>query len=61
MYTRQKEQQTSISEIAHNLTHISLASFLRDIGNSTDSDQTPHSAASDQGLRCLRTECSIKI
>ena len=29
--------------------------------NSADPDQTPQSVASDQGLHCLLTECSIKI
>ena len=43
------------------LTHISLASFLRDVANSADPDQTPQNTASDQGLHCLLTYCSIKI
>ena len=43
------------------LTHISLASFLWDIGKQRDPDQTPPNAASDQGFHCLLTECSIKI
>ena len=42
------------------LTHISLASFLWDIGNRAHPDQTPQKAASDQGLHCLIAECSIK-
>ena len=42
------------------LTFIRLASFLWDIGNSGDPDQTPQNAASGQGLHCLFTECSIK-
>ena len=41
------------------LTHFSLASFLCDRGNSADPDQTPQTAASDQGLHCLLAECSI--
>ena len=34
-----------------------------DIGkpNRADPDQTPHNAASDQGVHCLLTECSIRI
>ena len=46
---RQTETQT--------LTHISLASFLWD----PDPDQTQHVVASDQGIHCLLTECSIKM
>ena len=39
------------------LAHISLASFLWDIGtNWADPDLTPQYAASDQGLHCLLTE-----
>ena len=34
------------------LTLFSLASHERDI-DSVDPDQTPHNAASDQGLHCL--------
>ena len=36
------------------LTHISLA-------YSANPDQMPQNAASDQGLHCLLTECSVKI
>ena len=43
------------------LTHIRLASFLWNIGNGADPDQTPQNAASDQGLHCLLLEFSIKI
>ena len=41
------------------ITYISLSSFLWDIGK----QHRPRSenAASDQGLHCLLTECSIKI
>ena len=44
------------------LTHINLASVLWDIcTNSANQDQTPHLAASNQGLHCLLTEFSINI
>ena len=43
------------------LTRISQASFCRASENSVAANQTPHDAASDQGLHCLLTECSIKI
>ena len=43
------------------LTHISLASFLWDIGQSAKPDQTPQNAASNQVLHCLLTEVSFKI
>ena len=36
------------------LTHINLA-----LANSADQNQTPHSAASDQGFHCLLTGVSI--
>ena len=42
------------------LTHISLASFLWDIGNSIAPDVTPQNAASHLGLLCLRREISSK-
>ena len=29
--------------------------------NSAEPDQTPQNAASEQGLHCLLTECSIKV
>ena len=49
-------------KVCNLLTHISLASFLWDIGNKQWRPlQTPQNAASDQGLHCLLTECSIKI
>ena len=35
------------------LTHLCLASHWADIGKQWDPDQTPHDAASDQGLHCL--------
>ena len=43
------------ADITDHLTHISLASFLKDIGK-----QHKHrsDAASDRGLHCLHTECS---
>ena len=43
------------------LTHISQASFLWDIENSTDLDQTPHKAVFDQGFHYLYTAYSFKI
>ena len=46
---------------SHSLTHISLASFLWDIGNCADPDQTPHNAVSSQDLHALLTEFSIRI
>ena len=42
------------------LTHISLASFLWDIGKQRNPDKLPNNVASDQGLHCLLTECSFK-
>ena len=41
------------------LTHISLAFFSWDAGNSADPDQTPLYAVSDQELHCLLTESFI--
>ena len=35
------------------ISHISLVSYKRDIGNSVDQNQTPQNAASDQGQHCL--------
>ena len=35
--------------------------LLWNIGNGTGPDQTPKNAASEQGLHCLLTKCSIKI
>ena len=43
------------------LTHISLAYFRGKLANRADPDQTPQNAASDQGLHCLLTACSITI
>ena len=37
----------------YSINHLSLASFLWDICNSADSDQTPPNAGSDQDLHCL--------
>ena len=42
------------------LTHISLAPLLRDIDKQCKPDQTSQNAASDQGLHCLLSECSIQ-
>ena len=41
------------------LTNISIASFL--IHRQTVQTHTPQNVASDQGLPCLLTVCSIKI
>ena len=47
---------------SRDLTHISLASFFGGTNaNSADPDQTPHYAASDQGLHRLLRECYIKL
>ena len=35
--------------------------FVEIKANSGDRDQTPQKTASDQGLHCLLTECSIEI
>ena len=43
------------------LTHLSLASFLWDMGKQCRPDQTQKNDASDQGLHCLLTESSIRI
>ena len=40
---------------------INLAFFCGTCANSVDPDQTPQNVASDQGLHCLLTECSVKI
>ena len=37
------------------LTHYSLETPKRVIGNSAHEDQTPQDAAPDQGLHCLQT------
>ena len=50
-------QSDSVHNLNIQLTHISLASFLWDIYK----DQTPQNTASDQGLHCLLTLCSITI
>ena len=46
-----------------NIAHISLPSFLWDIGKQRipRSDATAQNVASDQGMHCLLTECSFKI
>ena len=43
------------------LTHISLASFLWDIGKECRPRPDAQNMASDQGLHCLLTKYSIKI
>ena len=43
------------------LTHLSLVSFFLDIGKQCGPRPDTGFAASDQGLHCLLTECSIKI
>ena len=43
------------------ITHISLESFCGTYANSSESDQPPQNAASDQDLHYLLTGCSIKI
>ena len=55
------EEKIELGKLLFTLTHISLASFLWDICNSAEPDQTPHIPASDQVLHCLLTECSIRI
>ena len=42
------------------LTHISLVSFLWDIGKQCRPRSDATSVASDQGLPCLLTECPTK-
>ena len=44
----------------YGLTHVSLASFLWDIGKLCR-PRSDDNAASDQGLHCLLTECSNKF
>ena len=45
---------------AKRLTHKSQVSFFVVLGNSGGQNQMPQNAASDQGLQCLLTECSIE-
>ncbi len=40
--------------------HLSLASRKRALANSVDPDETPHDAASHQGLRCLLKGISVR-
>jgi len=40
--------------------HLSLASRKRALANSVDPDETPHDAASRQGLRCLLKGISVR-
>ena len=42
------------------LTHLCLASRKQGLANSVDPDETPHDAASHQGLRCLLKEISVR-
>ena len=52
----------SVALVVHfKLTLISLPAFCGTFATSAEPDQTLQSAASDQGLRCLLTKCSIKI
>ena len=41
--------------------HSNINPFCGTCANSGYPDETPHNAASDQGLHCLLTECSITI
>ena len=44
------------------ITHLSLACFCGTYkANRTEPDQTPQNVASDHGLNCLFTECSLKV
>ena len=52
---------THVSFCIISLTHISLESFLWDIGKQCKPDQTPQIAASDLDLHCLLTESLIKL
>ena len=42
------------------LTHLCLASSKKALANSVDPDETPHDAASHQGLRCLLKGISMR-
>ena len=42
------------------LTHLCLASRKKALANSVDPDETPHDAASHQGLRCLLKGISVR-
>ena len=41
-------------------THLCLASRKKALANSVDPDETPHDAASHQGLRCLLKGISVR-
>ena len=41
-------------------THLCLASRKKALANSVDPDETPHDAASHQGLRCLLKGMSVR-
>ena len=44
----------------YSLTHLCLASRKKALVNSVDPDETPHDAASYQGLRCLLKGISVR-
>ena len=43
------------------LAHINLESIYGTSANSTEPDQMPQNAESDQVLHCLITECTLRI
>ena len=45
--------------LGRKLTHTNLVSFCGTWANCAEPDQIPQSVASDPGLHCLLTECSI--
>ena len=47
--------------VSFTLNHIPMVFFYGTYANSANPDQTPQNTASDQGLRYLLTESSIKI
>ena len=56
----EKSFTTLRPEISCHLTHICISlAFCGAQSNSADLNQTPHNAASDQGLYCLLSECSF--
>ena len=50
-----------MKQVMHSFNPYKPSILFVGYANSADPDQTPQSAASDQGLHCLLTECSIKI
>ncbi len=46
--------------VCYPLTHLCLASRKKALANSVDPDETPHNAASHQGLRCLLKGISVR-